>query len=146
MLANHPSASPRADTPAELAPKIKLPGGLVYSLIGTTAALADMLDKFGDLTGAIPSLYLDLEGVNLSRHGSVSVLQIYVKARDCTYLIDVHMLQQRAFSTVGAKSGKALKGILEDPAIEKVFFDIRRDSDALYAHYGIKLACIDAFS
>lgn len=32
-----------------------------------------------------------------------------------------------------------MKGILEFSKILKVFFDVRDDSDALYAHYGIKL-------
>lgn len=32
-----------------------------------------------------------------------------------------------------------LQDILEDPDILKVFFDVRNDSDALYAHYCVKL-------
>lgn len=32
-----------------------------------------------------------------------------------------------------------MKDILESPSILKVFFDVRNDSDALYAHHGIKL-------
>ena len=35
------------------------------------------------------------------------------------------------------------KSILESPAITKVFFDVRNDSDALYSHYGICLAGIE---
>ena len=35
------------------------------------------------------------------------------------------------------------KSILESPTIIKVFFDVRNDSDALYSHYGIRLAGIE---
>ncbi|KAE8824255.1 hypothetical protein PTNB85_08811 [Pyrenophora teres f. teres] len=35
-----------------------------------------------------------------------------------------------------------LKTILESPTIPKVFFDVRNDSDALFAHYKIALSCI----
>jgi exonuclease 3'-5' domain-containing protein 1 len=55
------------------------------------------------------------------------------------YLIDVHTLQEKAFLTAGT-AGKPLKTILESDKIPKVFFDVRNDSDALYAHFGIKLA------
>ncbi|KAJ4307242.1 hypothetical protein N0V88_000623 [Collariella sp. IMI 366227] len=51
-----------------------------------------------------PSLYLDLEGVNLSRHGTISILQIY------------------------------------SDTVPKVFFDVRNDSDALFAHFGVRLS------
>ena len=36
----------------------------------------------------------------------------------------------------------SLKAILESPKTPKVFFDVRMDSDALYALFGVKLAGI----
>jgi exonuclease 3'-5' domain-containing protein 1 len=57
-------------------------------------------------------------------------------------LADVHTLGDSAFNTAG-QSGKTLKAILQDPAITKVFFNVRNDSDALYAHYGIALQGVE---
>ncbi|PVH69168.1 exonuclease [Cadophora sp. DSE1049] len=48
---------------------------------------------------------------------------------------------ETAFSTTRT-SGQTLKGILESDTIPKVFFDVRNDSNALFSHYGIKLACV----
>ncbi|KAL4946566.1 hypothetical protein BDV06DRAFT_218283 [Aspergillus oleicola] len=61
------------------------------------------------------------------------------------YLIDVHKLGKTVFNTPGTKDkGKytTLKIVLEDPNIEKVFFDVRNDSDALYAHFSVHLSGI----
>ncbi|KAH3938424.1 hypothetical protein HBH53_259110 [Parastagonospora nodorum] len=82
----------------------------------------------------------NLEGVNLLRQGTVSILQFYVLPKDYTYLVDIHQLQHAAFSTTGKHSGKSLKAILEAEDIPKVFFDVRNDSDALYHHFQISLS------
>lgn len=60
------------------------------------------------------------------------------------HIIDIHTLGSLAFSTVGSR-GKSLKNILESPKTLKVFFDIRNDSGALHAHYGIKLQGVRDF-
>ncbi|KAL5335731.1 ribonuclease H-like domain-containing protein [Aspergillus crustosus] len=102
-----------------------------------------MVKCFEDLPKNPPSLYIDLEGVNLSRHGTISILQIYVSPLDKTYLVDVHTLKEEAFSTKSASASEtALKDILESSSIPKVIFDVRHDSDALYAHFQIHLAGI----
>jgi exonuclease 3'-5' domain-containing protein 1 len=110
-------------------------------LIDTPAAIALLVASLSDLPNHPPSLYVDLEGINLSRHGSISILQLHVLPTDKTYLVDVHTLGAEAFSTV-AKNGHTLKSILESEQISKAFFDIRTDSDALYSLYGIKVAGI----
>jgi exonuclease 3'-5' domain-containing protein 1 len=86
-------------------------------------------------------LYIDLEGENLSRDGTLSLLTLLVcssKHPKLTFIVDIHTLGSSAFSTVG-KFGKSLKDILESSTTPKVFFDVRNDSDALYCHYGIGL-------
>lgn len=88
-----------------------------------------------------PSFYIDLEGENLSRNGKISLLTMLISpwhGLGYLYIIDIHTLGSVAFSTVGSQ-GKSLKDVLESPEILKVFFDVRNDSDALYAHYGVKL-------
>ncbi|RYP88538.1 hypothetical protein DL770_004619 [Monosporascus sp. CRB-9-2] len=108
-------------------------------LVDTCEALSAMIDVLLGLPSNPPSLYVDLEGESLSRHGSISLLQIYASPRDHTYLVDIRALRARAFSVPGA-GGRTLKQILESASIPKVFFDVRNDSDALYGHYGIDLA------
>jgi exonuclease 3'-5' domain-containing protein 1 len=55
-----------------------------------------------------------------------------------TYLIDVHVLGEKAFTTISS-DGLSLQAILEDASIPKVFFDVRNDSDALYGLHNIAL-------
>lgn len=86
-------------------------------------------------------LYIDLEGENLSRDGTLSLLTLLVCSSgypDLTFIVNVHTLGSSAFST-GGKLGKSLKDILESSKIPKGFFDVRNDSDALYCHYGSNL-------
>ncbi|KAL2128821.1 hypothetical protein VTI74DRAFT_8601 [Chaetomium olivicolor] len=89
-----------------------------------------------------PVVYIDLEGVKLSRNGSISIISIYIDSRGFTYLVDVHTLRSAAF-TIAAPNGTTLKSILESPSIIKVFFDVRNDSDALHHHYGVRLQGIE---
>ncbi|KAL7920931.1 ribonuclease H-like domain-containing protein [Trichoderma austrokoningii] len=91
------------------------------SLVDTAQGVAKMIDSLKELPTEPPSLYVDLEGVNLSRHGIISDLQIYIHPLGRVYLVD---------------------DILESSAIPKVFFDVRNDSDALHHHFQIKLAGI----
>ncbi|CZT23201.1 uncharacterized protein RCC_08912 [Ramularia collo-cygni] len=111
-------------------------------LIDTTAALVAFLDGLGNCQGQPPSLYVDLEGNNLSRHGTLSLMTILVHSQQKLYLIDVTTLKDQAFNTSGSNS-RTLKTVLESQEIIKVFFDIRNDSDALYNLFGIRVAGIE---
>jgi exonuclease 3'-5' domain-containing protein 1 len=79
-----------------------------------------------------------LEGVKLGRHGSISIISLYIAPTKKIYLIDIHRLGKTAFSTTNS-SATSLKTILESPTIPKVFFDIRNDSDALFSHFQISV-------
>lgn len=107
--------------------------------VDTEAKIASLVGKLQNLPTKPPSLYIDLEGVNLSRHGSISILQIHVLPHQETYLVDIHSLKEKAFQTASNK-GQTLLGILESPHIPKVFFDVRNDSDALFSHFRVNLA------
>ncbi|KAL8675611.1 MAG: hypothetical protein Q9168_000123 [Polycauliona sp. 1 TL-2023] len=111
-------------------------------LIDTPEAITNVVDTLAALPWLPPSLFVDLEGVNLSRQGTISILQVHVSPSDRTYLVDIHSLGFRAFHTPGTDGHTTLKSIFESSAVIKVFFDVRNDSDALYAHFGIKLAGI----
>jgi exonuclease 3'-5' domain-containing protein 1 len=129
-------------------------------LISTEVDLAGVLDRINVSTTVPPHLYVDLEGINLSRHGSISILTLYDRSQPHVYLIDVHTLGLAAFTTpsasckaspssdvdvIGAASLEVaprfitLKSILETEKIPKVFFDVRNDADALFGCFGIKL-------
>ncbi|GAB7345059.1 hypothetical protein MBLNU457_3471t1 [Dothideomycetes sp. NU457] len=103
-----------------------------------------------------PNIYIDLEGVKLSRHGTLSILTLLINTvieirrptevgdaismtpTTSIYIIDVHSLGTQAFNTPGIQK-TTLKDVLQDERIPKVFFDVRNDSDALFAHFGVEL-------
>ena len=115
---------------------------MAVNIIDSASALIAFLDRLEDLPSQPPSLYLDLEGINLSRHGSISIIQVFVLPPRQTYLLDIHFLQKDAFSTCGS-SGATFKSILQDATVPKVFFDVRNDAGALFAHFqiSVKGAC-----
>ncbi|KAK3316973.1 hypothetical protein B0H66DRAFT_605242 [Apodospora peruviana] len=84
-----------------------------YSMVDTPYTIIDMLNKITTIPAATteksstPILYLDLESINPSRYGTVSISH------------------------------------LESPSYTKVFFDVRNDSDALYAHFRVRLAGVE---
>ncbi|KAL4905516.1 ribonuclease H-like domain-containing protein [Aspergillus multicolor] len=132
-------------------------------LIDTIPKLKTLLSKLTEspLPSNPPSLYIDLEGRALSRHGSISIMQIFHLPTGQIYLVDVHTLGDAAFttpldddqpepepepqdptqSTAQQEKGdpQTLKSILQHPTIQKAFFDVRSDADALYAQYGVYL-------
>ncbi|KAJ2977928.1 hypothetical protein NQ176_g4095 [Zarea fungicola] len=112
------------------------------TLVDSVEELTSLIKAISGLPTSPPSLYVDLEGINLSRDGSISILQIYSLPGQHTYLVDVHRLGDTAFSTPG-KDEETIKSILESKYIPKVFFDVRNDSDALYSHFGIHLQGIE---
>ncbi|KAL7905798.1 putative FMN-binding domain-containing protein [Trichoderma velutinum] len=107
--------------------------------VDTVFALSKAVDALAGLPAEPPSIYVDLEGQNLSRYGTISILQIHVHPTNTTYLIDVQSLGNECFSTAG-QTGWTLKRILESPLVPKVFFDVRSDSDALFALFNISLS------
>ncbi|KAK3309811.1 ribonuclease H-like domain-containing protein [Chaetomium strumarium] len=109
-------------------------------LIDTATAMSALVDILDGQPTTPPSLYIDLEGVNLSRHGTISILQIHILPRRQTYLVDIHILGETTFSALGSTTGRTFKEILESETIPKVFFDVRNDSDALFSHFQICLA------
>ena len=110
-------------------------------VVDSETALLSMLDGITNLPVKPPSLFIDLVGINLGRNGSVSILSIHSAPEEETYLIDVHCLEQKAFSATN-KRGISLKTILQSPTIPKVVFDIRNASDALFKHFQISVDCI----
>ncbi|KAA8525189.1 hypothetical protein F0562_006947 [Nyssa sinensis] len=71
----------------------------------------------------------DCEGVDLCRHGTLCIMQLAFP--DAIYLVDA--IQG------GEMLMKACKPALESSYITKVIHDCKRDSEALYFQFGIKL-------
>ena len=113
-------------------------GAAAVVIVDTIGAVAQLIDALRYQPTQPPSLYIDLEGINLSRKGSISIMQIHSPYDRSTYLVDIHTLGSKAFLTCGSQ-GDCLKNILECEQIPKVFFDVRNDSDALYKHFGVHL-------
>ncbi|KAB8303169.1 hypothetical protein EYC80_004617 [Monilinia laxa] len=111
------------------------------NLTDTPAGIIKLIDSLArsDLPTSPPSVYIDLEGVNIGREGSISILQVFILPIDEVFLVDVYNLGEQAFSTENT-SGITLKSILESQLIPKVIFDVRSDSDALFSHFGVKLS------
>ena len=106
------------------------------TVISTVAALETFLSTI-TLTSTV---FLDLEGNNLSRHGTLSLLTILIHPENTTHLIDVQTLRHLAFTTPASNNPhKTLKAILESPSIPKYLWDTRNDADALWSHYEVAL-------
>ncbi|EMC97242.1 hypothetical protein BAUCODRAFT_47352, partial [Baudoinia panamericana UAMH 10762] len=110
--------------------------------LDTVTALREFLSDLGECDGQPPRMYVDLEGNNLSRNGTLSLVTILLVPEKEVYLVDVTTLEHDAFTTAGT-NGRTLKSVLESTNIVKVFFDIRNDSDALFGLYGIRVAGIE---
>jgi exonuclease 3'-5' domain-containing protein 1 len=129
------------DTVTQRLTTIKLEDKPAIIFVNNATAIAELVDSLDGPPTVQPSIFIDLEGVNLSRHGTISIMQVYYLPIKCTYLIDVYTLGDKCFSTPG-RNGRTLKEILESDSVTKVFFDVRNDSDALHGNYQIKLAGI----
>jgi exonuclease 3'-5' domain-containing protein 1 len=115
---------------------------LCSDIINTKTGVSNVIAAIEGCPTSPPSLYIDLEGVNLCRLGSISILQLRIHPANRTYLFDIHVLGDLAFSTPGGSESLTLRDIFESPTIPKAFFDLRNDSDALFSHFQVSLAGI----
>ena len=108
---------------------------------------ATVVSTIDDLMGFLASirhssvLYMDLEGKELSRHGTLTIITILVQPQNTVFLIDVQTLGHTAFLAQPmptlTEPLRSLKYILEDPTVTKYLWDVRNDADALKALYGV---------
>ena len=108
------------------------------TVVDSQSSVALLVDALQNLPINPPSLYLDLEGIKLSRNGTISIMQIFVQPTNKVYLLDILVLGEKAFNTPG-QHGTDLRAILQSETIPKAFFDIRNDADALFAHFGVSM-------
>ena len=98
----------------------------MVTLVNTAEGLQDACEA---LKGKSP-IVIDLEGSNLGRRGSVTMLQV-AGSPEQVYCFDVMQMGDFAF--------QMLKPLLEDISIVKLCYDCRCDADALLHLHGIYL-------
>ena len=107
-------------------------------VVDSVTTMIALLDSLSSLAVDPPSLYFDLKGVNLGRHGRITIISFYILPLKKICLVDIDRLRETAFSTTNS-SGTSLKSVLESSTTPKVVFDIRNGSDALFSHYKISV-------
>lgn len=109
-----------------------------WTMVDTIQALKDMVHELSGCSKETPDLFMDLEGEDLSRTGTLSILQILLLTKPHVYLVDCVKLGSDAFE-VPNEDNTSLRDILESTTIKKAIFDVRNDSAALYHQYNISL-------
>ena len=85
-----------------------------------------------------PELAIDFEGVKLSRHGALCLIQVCLRSDPTlVYVIDVHVLGSHGMFLEN-KHGMSFKSLMESPQFLKIWFDPRNDVDALWHQFGIQ--------
>lgn len=131
---------PQAAVPAKAAPAaLRAARGLLAKANGTFQSEAGKRIELVDSASRCrtvcemllkqEALAVDIEGVNLGRHGEICITQV-ADRRGYVYLFDVTTLGNIAFSS-------GLKTVLEAEGVAKLFFDCRGDADALFHLYGV---------
>jgi hypothetical protein len=114
-----------------------------YIWVDDAAKISNMLSDIKELhkPGGAP-LFIDLEGIDLCRNGTISIVQIHSEVMAHTFLVDVFTLGERAFDSK-IDGLPSLKDVLEDARVRKVLFDVRADNDALVHLYGVVMNGVD---
>jgi len=72
-------------------------------LVNTPETVKTLVDALSSLSAPTNTVCVDLEGVKLSRHGSISLIQIWAPTLDQAFIVGVHTLGPQAFDTGNAK-------------------------------------------
>ena len=131
-----------ADGDDDLLP-IKFALSIPYCFVSTIPALrravAKLVAPYDAWTPESPAprpsgVACDLEGVNLGRTGVIATMQLCARARAPVYIIDIVGLGEEAFAY-----GVGLRELLERADIQKLFWDVRSDANALFHHFGVDM-------
>ncbi|KAG6024250.1 hypothetical protein E4U19_003872 [Claviceps sp. Clav32 group G5] len=108
-------------------------------IVNTPATLLSLINSLHHR----PTLYMDLQGCNVSRKGTIYILTLYIgpiprTTTGIAYMVDIRKLGKSAFTTRN-QLGTTLKSILESAHMRKIVFDVRNMSDALFHHFQVSL-------
>ena len=102
-----------------------------YSLVDDETGLKDAISELKrKIAERNTLLAVDCEGDSLSRKGALTIITVATEEK--VYIFDVLKLGQLVFTS-------GLGEILEDKSREKLTFDCRQDSDALWHQFKVKL-------
>ena len=102
-----------------------------YRLVNDETGLKDAISELkGKMAEQNTLLAVDCEGDSMSRKGALTIITVATEEK--VYIFDVLKLGQLVFSS-------GLGEILEDKSREKLTFDCRQDSDALWHQFKVKL-------
>lgn len=101
-----------------------------YRLIDDKPSLEDAIAELKEMIERDIVLAVDCEGVSLSRKGALTVITVATEEK--VFIVDVLKLGRSVFSA-------GLAEILEDKSHEKLMFDCRQDSDALWHQFHVRL-------
>ena len=76
---------------------------MTLTIIDAPSSLLSLLNHLENQPTDPPSLYIDIEGVRLCRHGSISIIQLFRLPLTHVFLIDVFLLQETAFNTANQR-------------------------------------------
>mmetsp|Transcript_64495 Transcript_64495/g.154008 ORF Transcript_64495/g.154008 Transcript_64495/m.154008 type:complete len:518 (-) Transcript_64495:65-1618(-) len=108
--------------------------GFSVTLINTYGSLTRFLELLRSKSGLM--LAVDSEGINLGAQGDLVLMQIACyDDRSHVYVIDIQELGREAFE-LQLLDQFSLRGVLENQSVRKVWFDPRRDVDALWHQFG----------
>ena len=103
-----------------------------YRLINDETGLKDAISELKEKIAERNTLLaVDCEGDSLSRKGALTIITVATEEK--VYIFDVLKLGQLVFTS-------GLREILEDKSREKLTFDCRQDSDALWHQFKLKLS------
>lgn len=111
---------------ASQAPPVKAP-----ALCDTEQSIVGLLDSLEQQQGPDRLIFLDFEGIDLSRHGKICLGQLTWPSSPFVYLLDFVALPR--LMDVCNSRGTSLKSLCEEEQYIKVLFDPRMDADALWA-------------
>ncbi|XP_052072720.1 piRNA biogenesis protein EXD1-like [Mytilus californianus] len=101
-----------------------------YKYVDTKDKFIEVIKELQEKIKNKQMIAVDCEGVDLSRFGSVTMINI--GTQDLVYLIDILKIGNSVFDD-------GLRSILEDSGLEKLMFDCREDADALLHLHKVKL-------
>ena len=102
-----------------------------YKLVNDETGLKDAISELkGKIAERNTLLAVDCEGDSLSRQGALTIITVATEEK--VFIFDVLKLGQLVFTS-------GLGEILEDKSREKLTFDCRQDSDALWHQFKVRL-------
>lgn len=102
----------------------------LYKYISNVSESNQALSEISEYVLENHRIAVDLEGNNLSRSGTITL--VAVGTPSMAYLFDIIGLGRKVFDS-------GLRGILEDKKIDKLMFDCREDSDALWHLFDVNI-------